>query len=247
MKTRHGRAFVLAFALAACACASNPEAADAPTSSSVTPSEADTSPAVQDIMDFEPLGPVEPETYFVDADLDPSTPLRVVYEIPAEGWSNWIGAAKFGPNDGHVAVSITTVVNLVTNGCKDHLAADPPVGPSVDDLATALAELPPFEVTTAPEDVTIYGYSGKHLELTVPDMSFDRCDAGDLRSWIAPMDTAEPGDAFYGYTGPGYTEEFWILDVNGTRLMISAGTSPGSPAADLAEREDVLDSIQIQP
>jgi hypothetical protein len=247
MKTRHGHALVLAFALAAGACSSGPEAADAPTPSSVAPSETDTAPAVQDIMDFEPLGPVEPETYFVDADLDPSTPLRVVYDIPAEGWSNWIGAAKFGPNDGHVAVSITTVVNLVTNGCKDHLAADPPVGPSVDDLATALAELPPFEVTTAPEDVTIFGYSGKHLELTVPDMSFDRCDAGDLRSWIAPMDTAEPGDAFYGYTGPGYTEEFWILDVNGTRLMISAGTSPGSPAADLAEREDVLDSIQIQP
>jgi hypothetical protein len=66
------------------------------------------------------------------------------------------------------------------------------------------------------------------------------CDAGDLRSWIAPMDAAEAGDAFYGYTGPGYTEE-------GTRLMISAGTSPGSPADDLAEREDVLDSIQIQP
>lgn len=72
----------------------------------------------------------------------------------------------------------------------------------------------------------MYGYRGKHLELTVPDMAFDRCDAGDLRSWIAPMDAAEEGDAFYGYTGPGYREEFWILDVDGTRLMIAAGRSP---------------------
>lgn len=223
------------------------EAADAPAPSSVAPSETDTAPAVRDMMDFEPLGPIEPGTYFIDADTDPSTPLRVVYDIPAEGWSSWIGAAKFGPDGGHVGVSITTVVNLVTHGCRDHFAAVPPVGPTVDDLATALSELAPFEVTSPPEDVTVYGYSGKHLELTVPDMSFDRCDDRDLRSWIAPMDTAEVGDAFYGYTGPGYREEFWILDVEGTRLMIAAELSPGSPSEDLAELLAVLDSIRIEP
>jgi hypothetical protein len=66
-------------------------------------------------------------------------------------------------------------------------------------------------------------------------------------SWVAFIDTAEPGDAFYGYTGPGYTEEFWILDVEGTRLMITAGQSPGSPPEDLAERQAILDSIRIEP
>lgn len=247
MKTRHGRALAMAVVLAAGACASGPEPADAPAGSSVAPSEADTAPVVRDMMDSEPLGPIEPGTYFIDADLDPSTPLRVLYDIPAEGWSNWIGAAKFGPDGGHVGVSITTVVNLVTDGCRDHLAAEPPVGPTVDDLATALSELKPFEVTTPPSDVTVYGYRGKHLELTVPDMAFDRCDAGDLRSWIAPMDAAEAGDAFYGYTGPGYREEFWILDVEGTRLMIAAERSPGSPSEDLAELQDILGSIRVEP
>jgi len=192
------------------------------------------------------MAPVEPGTYFVDADLDPSTPLRVVYDIPAEGWSSWIGAAKFGPDGGHVGVSITTVVNLVAEGCRDHFSAEPPVGPTVDDLATALSELAPFEVTSPPRDVNIYGYSGKHLGWTVPEMSFGRCDHGDLRSWIAPMDTAEVGDAFYGYTGPGYREEFWILDVEGTRLMIAAERSPGSPREDRAELRAILDSIRIE-
>ncbi|MFN8234436.1 MAG: hypothetical protein U0V56_13555 [Actinomycetota bacterium] len=191
--------------------------------------------------------PVEPGTYFVDADLDPSTPLRVVYDLPAEGWSSWIGAAKFGPDDGHVGVSITTVVNLVTHGCRNHFSARPSVGPTVDDLATALSELEPFEVTSPPRDVDIYGYRGKHLGWTVPEMTFGRCDHGDLRSWIAPMDAAEVGDAFYGYTGPGYREEFWILDVEGTRLMIAAERSPGSPAEDLAELRAILDSIRIEP
>jgi hypothetical protein len=203
-------------------------------------------------MELEHFAPLEPGTYFIDPDLDPSTPLRVVYEIPAEGWSMWIGAAKFA-GDGHVSVSITTVSNLVTDGCRDHAWADPPVGPSVDDLATALADLAPFHVTSPDEDVTIYGYRGKYLELTVPkdqpfsdDGAFIGCEVGKLESWVAAIDT-EPRDAFYGYSGPGFTEEFWILDVEGTRLMIEAGRSPDSPPEDLAELNAILDSIRIEP
>ena len=177
----------MAVVLAAGACASGPEAADAPGASSVAPSETDTAPTLQDIFTVvEPLSPVEPGSYFIDADLDPYTSLRVVFDISAEEWSSWLGAAKFGPNGGHVGVSITTVVNLVTDGCRDHLAADPPVGPTVDDLATALSGLAPFEVTSPPSDVTLEGYRGKHMELTVPDIDFERCVGGQLKSWIGP-------------------------------------------------------------
>ena len=209
---------------------------------------------IRDIWDFQPLAPIPPGTYSIDPDLDPSTPLRVVYEVPVEGWSMWIGAVRFQDDGGHVGVSITTVKNLVTDGCSDHSWAEPPVGPSVVDLAEALATLAPFEVTTPPEDVTIYGYSGKHLVLTVPeppgdgagDPAFTGCVGRQLKSWVAPFDT-EPGDAYYGYTGPGYTEEFWILDVQGTRLMIAAETSSGAAETYLAEREAILDTIRIEP
>jgi hypothetical protein len=93
----------------------------------------------------------------------------VVYEVPFEGWSQWIGAVK-STDGGDVGVSITTVTNLVRHGCRDHSWADPPVGPGVDDLAAALADLAPFRVTSPPKDMTIYGYRGKYLELTVPDL-----------------------------------------------------------------------------
>ncbi|MEX2458056.1 MAG: hypothetical protein WD770_03615, partial [Actinomycetota bacterium] len=182
----------------------------------------------------------------------PSTPLRVVYEVAAEGWSQWLGAVKFAA-DGHVAVSITTVANLTTHACTDHSQADPPVGPTVDDLAAALADLPPFRVTSPPADITIYGYRGKHLEWTVPglrvvgqgdDREFADCVDGNLASWIG---TPAFG-AFFGYNAdPGFTEEFWILDVDGTRLMIAAERSPGSPAKDVAEQRAILDSIRIEP
>jgi hypothetical protein len=49
---------------------------------------------------------------------------------------------------------------------------------------------------------------------------------GKLKSWDGFIDTAEEADASYGYTGPGFREEFWILDVEGTRLMIAAARSP---------------------
>jgi hypothetical protein len=126
----------------------------------------------------------------------------------------------------------------------------------VDDLATALADLAPFRVTSPPRAVTIDGYGGKHLELAVPnlpvegdsgeDRHFTGCVDGKLMSWVGAIDT-EPGDAYYGYTGPGYTEEFWILDVDGTRLMIVAERSPGSPRKGLAEQRAIVESIQIEP
>src|SRR5436190_20839305 len=110
-------------------------------SASATPSPAGegatSDSTIKDMMELEAFAPLEPGTYSIDADLDPSTPLRVVYDIPAHGWSQWIGAAKFSDqgttcssdgcpgNPSHVAVSITTVVNLVADGCHDHLPADP--------------------------------------------------------------------------------------------------------------------------
>ena len=251
-------AVVALVSLAAVACSSTndeqPAGADAGTTgpSPVATSDPSSTQTVRDVMELQNLdAPLEPGTYFVDPDSYGATSLRVVYGVPFEGWSPWFGAVKFA-GDEHVAVSITTVTNLVRHGCRDHRPADPPVGPTVDDLAAALADLAPFRVTSPPEDVTIYGYSGKHLELIVPDLRvggdpadlrFIGCVDADLHSWISP-----PNDgAFSGYTGPGYREELWILDVEGTRLMIVAHRSAGAPREDLPELRAILDSIRIEP
>jgi hypothetical protein len=152
-----------------------------------------------------------------------------------------------------VGISIVTVTNLVVDGCHDHTRRDPPVGPTVDDLASALTDLPPFLVTSPPGDVTMYGYSGKHLGLTVPDIPTEVREGGthwtgcatdgSLTSWIAPPLSY----AFYGYSSPGQIEEFWILDVDGSRLVIEAGWFPDSSPEDIAEMRALLDSIQIEP
>jgi hypothetical protein len=248
-RSRGALAVTLILTLTACGSGADPATTTTPT----TQRDSGPTDGIRDIMELPGLGPIEPGTYFMDPDLDPSSPMRVVYEVPV-GWSQWAGTVKFG-DEGHIAVSIVTVTNLVSDGCRDHSHADPPVGPTVDDLATALADLAPFQVTSPPKDVTVYGYEGKHLELTVPDLPVDEsrddrrfteCYGGQLKSWVAPFDTT-PGDAFYGYTDAGFTEEFWILDVEGTRLMLAAERSAGSPQDDLSELGAILDSIRIEP
>jgi hypothetical protein len=203
-----------------------------------------------DVPDFSPL---EVETYFVEP---VETDIQVFYTIRAQGWMSWFGAFKPGrptdPPDSVVGLSIVNVTNVVQDGCTAHIAAEPPVGPTVDDMATALAALEPFDLTKPPTAVTAYGFSGKYLELTVPDLAFERavdgyiftdCTDGELWSWIGkPLSFAN-----HAYSHPGQVEEIWLLDVDGTRLMIVAGTSPGSSDGDIAELRSILDSIDIVP
>lgn len=188
---------------------------------------------------------LEPGRYFIDPDGDDTTPLRVTFDVAAEGWLAWFGAARFA-DVGSTNLTITTVTNLVGDGCLDHTPLEPPVGPTVDDLATALSQLAPFEVTAAPTDVTVLGYPGKHLELTVPDRGFADCLDGELHSWISPLND-DGATSFYGYGGSGQTEEFWILDVQGTRLVLMKFDAPQAPAKDVAERDAIFDTIRIEP
>jgi len=205
---------------------------------------------VDHVPDFSPL---EVETYFVEPF---ATDMQVFYTIPAEGWMSWAGAFKFGPEtegpSSVVAFGVLNVTNVVEDGCTGHVAAVPPVGPTVDDMATALAGLSPFVLTKPPSDVTVDGFSGKHLQLTVPDLKlggsgddteFTDCTDGELWSYIGkPLSFAN-----HAYSHPGQSEEIWLLDVDGTRVAIGTFTSPGSSEGDIAELRSIFDSIDIVP
>ena len=209
---------------------------------------ADTTPTTVPARDLGELydleGTLEPGRYFLDPDDDPATSLVVSFEVAAEGWSPFLGVYKQVGNTqtGMTDMHIVTIDNLARHACTDHRPADPPVGPSVDDLATALAALEPFEVSVPPTDVTLLGYEGKHVQLTMPLDDIDSCEDRYLSSWRAPQ-----GD-FNAYPAePGRTEDFWILDVDGQRLVIATNQGPASSVEDLAERDAIFDSIRIQP
>lgn len=191
---------------------------------------------------------------WIDIATDDDTPIRVNYTIPAADWFAFIGSAKDvgdGQDAERVGVLIADIWNVTTDACDQQSAAMPPVGPLVEDLAVALTQLPPFEVSSPPAAITAYGYSGTHVQLRIPlDQPFDEelgtftgCYDGVLASWMSPP----LSPAFYGYIAPGDTEDFWILDVEGTRVVIAALATANASAELIAEQEAVLDSIVIEP
>jgi len=116
--------------------------------------------------------------------------------------------------------------------CRTEAATpDIPVGPSVDDIAGALADHPALDVTT-PVDVSLGGYSGKYVDLQVPP---DISACNEYRPW-------EP--AIYAQ-GPANRWHLWILDVEGVRVIVQTQDFPGTSAQDRAELQSIADSIQI--
>ena len=108
-------------------------------------------------------------------------------------------------------------------------ATDIEVGPTADDFAKALAAHPLLDATN-PVDVTLGGFSGKYLDLQLP-ADISKCDV--YLPW-AP--------AFYAQ-GPSHRWHIWSLDVDGVRVVIQAGTSPGR-CTRLAEMHAIIEWIK---
>ena len=158
----------------------------------------------------------------------------------AEGWSAYtggFGAAAGGPT----GVVFDEISNIYVDGCQWTLF-DPPVGPTVDDLVTAWANVPQL-APTAPVDITVDGYAGKQIEFTVPD--YIGCKGGNkFGLWQIPSD-ATPNEPGFWAQAPNEHNQIWVLDVDGTRLVIDAGWYPTTKPEDRAALEDLLASIQI--
>ena len=130
---------------------------------------------------------------------------------------------------------------------------------TVDGLVAALTEQLGWAEVTAPSDISVDGYVGKAFQRTAPaDMS--DCST---RNFKGGMRTGEPGassdfrswenpDGPAGWAGeyyePGWIETLWVLDLDGTMVVISTGVWPEpSAGADPDFAADVLDSIRIDP
>ena len=187
------------------------------------------------------LGQLQPGTYVT------AHPFlaQVTFTVPA-GWEGIMGGpylVDLGKAAESAAVSFQIFDTVYADPCDfSNGPLDPLPGPSVDDLATALAGLPGLDVT-APTDITIDGYRGKQLTLTAPsDMTGCTLSGeGNLLTWELPL------GARIGMT-PGEVDRVWILDVDGQRLVIDAPDKPGAlDDASKAEVQAVLDSIRIAP
>jgi predicted lipoprotein with Yx(FWY)xxD motif len=149
-------------------------------------------------------------------------------------------------------VQFASVSNIYSDGCRwPETLLDPPVGPTVDDLVTAWANIPQLAPTTA-VDITVDGYTGKQIELTVPDYD-PVSDPASCGVW-GPFgfglwtygDHGQPLPSNAAAT-PHRHFQMLVLDVDGTRLLIAASTDPNTLPQDRAALEELLASIQIAP
>ena len=92
---------------------------------------------------------------------------------------------------------------------------------------------------TAVSDITVDGFHGKQVEFTVPDYNEDTLPYGDFKL----LEAVGGGD--YWAQGPNQHHQLWILDVNGTRLVIVATSFPDTSPQDRAALDEILASIQI--
>ena len=133
-----------------------------------------------------------------------------------------------------VGVIFDGIANIYAEGCQ-WVLLDPPVGPTVDDLVAAWANLPDFAATAA-VDVTVDGYAGKQFELTVP--AYNRADCktkegflGVYALWDTPGMSSEDAPGYFMWSYNLHLQ-IWVLDVDGTRLVIGANTRLGHIAAE---------------
>jgi hypothetical protein len=174
-------------------------------------------------------------------------PIR--FTVPA-GWASWgLGVFKGPAQDvdsvsnglaPQFGVTFSTVDNLYEDNCKLVLS-DPPVGRTVNELAEAWANMPGFNATAA-TDITVDGFSGKQVEFTVPDYSQDEdCQTNGFGLW-SKVDGSWLGDSA---ESPNEHRLLQILDVDGTRLVISASYLPGASPQDRADLDEILASIDF--
>jgi hypothetical protein len=191
-------------------------------------------------------------TYTID---DPCCvgPSRMTFTVPATGWAAFdpvfVGKNVAGGGDVFdLYFSPHLVGNVYTGGCHWlGTALTPPVGPTVDDLATALlAQAGPG--ASRPIAVTVGGHHGKKVELSIPkDLDVTTCDSdGDFPifgRWYTGVPDRS-GAAPWTY-GNGQHNTVYIVDVDGTRQVIDTMYLPGTSPADRAEIDQIVASIRF--
>jgi hypothetical protein len=193
------------------------------------PSSADAATSSYDDLpgDGEHLAPGSYSTEVV-------APLSITFTVP-EGWYKGNVPFVVWEDSSNSSVGFHAPENLLADPCDPGSGMlDPAVGPTAADLAAALGTLNGLTVSE-PVDVMLSDYPGKQVDV--------RGDPADACAEVSLWDMAGirvPGP------GEGESERFVILDVDGTRLIVSTRLDPEA-SPDVAQAlQSFVDSVRIQ-
>ena len=213
------------------------------------------------LPDSIPLGErLVPGTYFVD-DVEGTPTPRILFTIGA-GWTDMLSDQA---TDGYGGPAFSHPGAVFKDACHWEDGYHPGPLTTLDGLVAALAEQGGWAEVTAPSNISVDGYAGKAFQRTVPaDISdcdtmrygprnLPQEDRGKMlpafRSWQTEEGELTPDTggnlAGFGYEA-GMVETLWVLDIQGTVVVINSRPVPEASAADRDVFAAVLDSIRIE-
>jgi hypothetical protein len=191
-------------------------------------------------------------------------PVQVTLDIASPGWLAMPEFDGVSKNDDRLDAPETVGVALLAwawpAGTAFNVYGDPcqwlatiPETPATtpEEIAAAFAAQASTEAT-APADVTVGGFAGKAVTLHVP-MAFDlpnasreekfaECDNDVFAFYGVEGETGEARNA----QGAGQIDELWILDVNGSIVILDATYGPAAPADLVEEMRAMAESATFE-
>jgi hypothetical protein len=202
-----------------------------------------------------------PGTYFVD-EVD-GTPTPRISATIGDGW--WHGGDRGwemekrpafpdseDPPEGSIGAMVISrgITAVYSDACHRENGYHAGSVETLDGLVAALTEQQGWAEMTAPSDITIDGYAGKAFQRTAPAV-FSDCDLvlsnsqDDVQSWNPSFASFDTENYTVGYAA-GSIETVWVLDIEGTPVIIRTVVTPGPSAGSPDFAADVLDSIRIE-
>jgi hypothetical protein len=180
-----------------------------------------------------------PGTYFVDVVDGFATP-RILVTIGA----GWTPDSGWGLSKGSVGfMTFSRPDRVFLDACHSSDGFHPGPMTTLDGLVAALSEQGSWTEVTALSDISVDGYAGKAFQRTAP-AEFTGCSTtfAPFRSW--ENDNADgPGWSYYY---PREVETLWVLDVNGTIIILNTRMWRDHQTSAAAELAALLDSIRIE-
>lgn len=220
-----------------------PVPSDAASSSSSSAAPVASPTASSAAVDFTQLPgggtELEPGPYLITS----ASPVEITITVPDQRYGSWPSAwykalYDWGPwhQSNEARLGFIVVENLYADPCQPDLGlSDPAVGPTVDELVDALGTVPGV-VVGASSEATLGGYAGRMLELT----GVDRPEPCVEEPLVWQTTQGEPSVLVPGSRA---VTRLWILDVDGTRLVVFA--SEDGAFGDQEGLQAIIDSIEI--
>jgi hypothetical protein len=254
MNTQRTAAAVLttltALLLGACTDASIPRTGDEspnPSDSSSTGSSSASPTPPGNTSDYNRLGPtssanLEPGRWAVTAAGRRGAPLALL-DLPEglNGGGEFIWSLGGTPeNDGWI-LGYYTVGATFPDPCTRAGEKFDPEEVKFPDIWIEALQAQRRTTTSDEVPVTLGGYRGIYLELTAPKhLDFNTCREGILTIF----ETTTKGRNHW-IALPGTVERYWLLDVDGERIVLTGAVTPETTNAQIEQLTEIVESVQF--